>query len=532
MHISLDRFLDSSLIPFLNFRYKPLVYLVAAVALSVFCLYLIWNHANKLQKQMINPLATSERKSEQRAQNLDFTLLSESSAKFASHTSFPTQDNLIANLATTPEMKAEVVEHAMNTRPILPGRLWSFIPKFMAFKKEHGSPVEKKLYQSISIEDLINRLIQKRPLMFMTGGDFHLLKNGQKGVGGFDKIGQEDESGELLLENYQSYSEMQLAAFLSVFVPTHFINNGDRHNKGIKGSKGSYEPKGIYAAMVGARFEKPGFMDWAHMIVTPDQNTAKNGYGLEADPQNPKTIELRLWAEVYKCTLGENQTYAFTDYETAKQDKTGRFVKKGENYLDTFVYKQRMKLVVESFLLEANERAKQQGKKAYLHVVGLGLGVWMFHSCQTELLLQAYAEVLKEHTLNHISDINFSYLNAKVCGGVPDQGIFDSKGHPIKIHFSKRNPADKLKTEDEQKLLIAQYAWDSNAYPGNEYWDDMLTASGDPAAACCSTIPELQNPDINPHLIAENLAVRGEHDLKNPFHVFIKFLHQYNPWHA
>ena len=39
--------------------------------------------------------------------------------------------------------------------------------------------------------------------------------------------------------------------------------------------------------------------------------------------------------------------------------------------------------------------------------------------------------------------------------------------------------------------VVAMFAWDGNSYVGNEYWDGMLSASGDPAAASCSMIPEV-----------------------------------------
>jgi len=54
------------------------------------------------------------------------------------------------------------------------------------------------------------------------------------------------------------------------------------------------------------------------------------------------------------------------------------------------------------------------------------------------------------------------------------------------------------------------YAWDSNAYPGNEYWTGSLAASGDPAAVSSSTLAELQNPLINPAVSSTNLFVAPE----------------------
>ena len=70
----------------------------------------------------------------------------------------------------------------------------------------------------------------------------------------------------------------------------------------------------------------------------------------------------------------------------------------------------------------------------------------------------------------------------------------------VAFRFSSRNPAAKLTGADAGKLLVAQFAWDANAYVGNEFWKGMLSASGDPAAACCSTIAELFVPEINPNV--------------------------------
>lgn len=68
----------------------------------------------------------------------------------------------------------------------------------------------------------------------------------------------------------------------------------------------------------------------------------------------------------------------------------------------------------------------------------------------------------------------------------------------IKVLFSKRSPAANLESDE---LLVLSYAWDGNAFPGNEYWVGSLFASGDPAAACMSQVAELHNPLVNPAFV-------------------------------
>ncbi len=413
---------------------------------------------------------------------------------------FPTQDNLIEVIAKGDlEKQANIVWQAKNTHPIIMGETESLINNFIRCKRICGTDIEKVLYACMDVNAFIDRLLIKRPLVFYTPNDITLLREGQSGQGTFERIGTNGEQEPLILEDYLSYDEMQISALLGVSTPTYFINNGHRDNCGVKSFDGTYQDQGIYIGLVGPRFEKPNVMEWQHMIITREQNQAKGGYGPDAKQDSPKTQLLNLWATFYGLKH-------FPTFEQAKGDMSGRFVAlKNGIYLDTLVYKKRIKMVMDAFLCEAQQRALDMKKKAYCHVVGLGLGYWALDSkLQAGYILEVFGESIKELNLSEVADIDFSHFPSGVKSEMLSNGKIVKYGqNSIKVHFSKRNPADKL--DDESKLLVAMYAWDGNAYPGNEYWLGMLSASGDPAAACCSTIPELQNPQINPYLSSANL---------------------------
>jgi hypothetical protein len=166
-------------------------------------------------------------------------------------------------------------------------------------------------------------------------------------------------------------------------------------------------------------------------------------------------------------------------------------------------YKARMGITVDVLLLEANARAVEVGKKAYTYVVGLGLGVWQHHPAQTQYYIETFTAALEELDVPHISTIEFAWISDIPKKTVDEVSRAASK-KGIRIIFSRRNPAEKLETDE---LLVLSYAWDSNSFPGNEYWQGSLCGSGDPAAACMSTIGDLHNPLVNP--FANRICVLG-----------------------
>eukprot|EP00906_Rhabdomonas_costata_P023186 RCo033379 len=294
---------------------------------------------------------------------------------------------------------------------------------------------------------------------------------------------------------------MAVSALFGVSVPTFFINSGGRYNSGQAAKEGDHELRGVYVGLVGARFEReqPPLMEHLHMVVSR-YCTAQRGYG-EAGAREHPDPQLQMWANFYGLPY-----FPSFDEVHDKPGLSSDFLKtRPDIYLNVKVYKQRLRMSIEPFLYDAHMRAAHAKKKAYCHVVGLGLGVWMLTEQQGTLMVEVYHEVLQSRDLTEISDIDFSFFPSDCVrlGGKANGEVLEVNGNKVRVHFSRRDPAERL--NDSSKLLVAMYAWDSNAFPGNEYWIGHLDGSGDPAAACCSTIAELQNPMINPNIHAGNV---------------------------
>ncbi|KAK7987141.1 hypothetical protein PG988_002129 [Apiospora saccharicola] len=386
---------------------------------------------------------------------------------------------------STSKFDANVIaQDAQATRIVVHRRYPRLVEDFLAFKRQHGSSTEKAFYgqEGWTWQRQVARLLANRPLVFMGRNDYTVLPNNMELPGGgaaaeWDRVGTEAEARNryLGLRDYLSYDEMMLGSLLGVSGPSYFINDGGRYNSARPSQPGTFEPRGVIAGLVGARFEREGRMDHRLMVSDGDNLPA----GLEA-----------AYERFFACPLYTSPG--------------GRF--------DARLYQARMSVTFDMLLREAVDRAQAAGKKAYVYVVGLGLGVWQYDSAQPRLYIDEFHRALATipvEQLRHLGTVEIAWIDAseKMKRTMANWGA--SIG--IDVLFSSRNPAEKLAPEKADQLLVLSYAWDGNSFPGNEYWAGSLCGSGDPAAACMSTISELHNPVLNPEYLGR-IKVLGEEE--------------------
>lgn len=285
--------------------------------------------------------------------------------------------------------------------------------------------------------------------------------------------------------------------------PSYFINDGNRYNNGQPGAPGSFIDRGIIIGLVGARFERKDRMDSLYVIQSSDH------------PDWPPNQDPEV-----RSMIGEFMRYA-SNFSHGREEVRleGR---KGDDYavFQVDLYKRRMRVTIDMLLLEANARAEEAGKKAHAYVVGLGLGVWRRVPKQADYYISAFTDALETYKLPNIKTLEFAYINVSKSS-ISEAVTETAAKQGIKVIFTKRNPAAPLpKGEvEEETLLVLSYAWDGNAFPGNEYWQGSLCGSGDPAAACMSTIGELHNPIVNPGFL-ERIKKAGEEGYARRFSIF------------
>lgn len=334
---------------------------------------------------------------------------------------------------------------------------------FLIYKKTFGSKTEQAVYSKLgwNIHLFIVRLIKQRPLCFFGTDDTTLLRDGTKlAFAGqqWDRVGSDDESSSLRMEDYLTYEEMMISSLLGVSGYTAYLNDGRRTNNGLLRLDQAHR-EGTQIGLVGARFEREGRMDSMYL---PDVPTHSNSFLASMFPGD--TFEQR--------------------------------------------YKSRIRISIETMLIEAEGRGAAVKRKVWLNVVGLGLGVWQTDDNQKRWYIEEFTHALERFKFYHISVLEFAWIDVDQQTRSYVEKAAAAAASDIKVLWSKRAPSERL--ADSSVLLVTTYAWDSNSYPGNEFYLGMLSTSGDPAAAASSLISETQNPEINGSMLKQIVYLKQD----------------------
>jgi len=357
------------------------------------------------------------------------------------------------------------------------------------------------------------------------------------------------------LENYMSYDEMELAALMIVAGPTNFYSNCQVLYMNRKYGDEDHVQDGYIVGAIGPRFDKPGYMDWKQMVGSGSSSSQLRAdiYGSRfrllpaANTAAAKTEYLRMpWFDFFKNTWGawkEEHEIAdikepwFAYFGSEKKMDKGKEIKVPVVPVHRELFKQRLKITYGAYLDFVHQTILKQKipKKAYVMILPLGGGAWSINGpVQKKQMWPVIENLIAERgykdTIDTIHFVGFSPQDE-----VPTETVHDG----IKIFTDpmdltgKRTYDTIVKTDGKEEIVkrarevnwedtvrFTMYPWDSNALPGNEFfmpsasnWPaysdqgfqmpsliSLLQMSGDPAAACCSDITEIQNSHQNQQL--------------------------------
>ncbi|OWR42043.1 hypothetical protein KGM_212909 [Danaus plexippus plexippus] len=404
----------------------------------------------------------------------------------------------------------------VSTYPLIHERVLLLMTHFLIYKREFGSSIEKTFYKDMTVPELIERILKNRAISFLGPHDRYQLITGETGSEGWESVGTLQQKPPLLLENCLSYDEMKLSAMLYVSGFTYCINDGKRNNSGVVDEDG-VEEEAVIIGLIGPRFQRRCRMDNEDILITEEQNCIENGYGEEVTPttclnvlkttyvrnnQSSKHMWRQMWSEFYQVhsyTYEELSSY-ITIHDKDKRYME-RYVKKpnSEDIFDNEVYYKRICILAETTLMEAEHRASEYGKNAFINVIGCGKFVHLLWRLQRDLLVARLVRKLVTRLIGRSprSTRPLRFHSSNETGGV-------------NIQLENREPSSKLSGEHAGKLLVMTYPWDGNAHPGNEFWFGSLKTSGDPAAACSTQVSELHNAHINTTLRGDTVRVAAE----------------------
>ena len=312
------------------------------------------------------------------------------------------------------------------------------------------------IYKDMSVLDLSERLLSKRPIVYFGEDDsFVIAENGKllDGKGEYKYISMIKSK----LLDFIHPDEAILSSYLGMILPSIVINDGSRYNNGIPKGKFSDYPPTYVAAQVGAR--------------------------LEVKRSDYKSI----FSKKEKLNDFELSVREMLDSECKEKNPTG-----------SDRYRARSKIILESLIKSTEKVYQKEGQKVILQITGLGLGVWSGSDTEQREVdfimglmdsIESMSLIIKKK-IKSIQLIWLPKLTKK-------QKIIFNDFTGLKVIETKEAPFSK-KLLSEKTPVISSFAWDGMSYLGNEYFVGLFSASGDPAMASATSISYLGSPLINP----------------------------------